>query len=103
MVIFHAVSAILFKVHVAVQLVNGIIVQSQRFLQTSLTIIVDIYDTLVAIQIMQELIGSLQSLRLLSLQRSGIGQEHTVLLPDILQCFREVVVILYSRAICVAN
>ena len=101
MVIFHAVSAILFKVHVAVQLVNGIIVQPQRFLQTPLTIIVDIYDTLVVIQIMQEFIGS--SLRLLSLQRSGIGQEHTVLLPDILQCFREVVVILYSRAICVAN
>lgn len=87
----------------AVQLVNGIIVQSQRFLQTPLTIIVDIYDTLVAIQIMQELIGSLQSLRLLSLQRSGIGQEHTVLLPDILQCFREVVVILNSGTICVTE
>ena len=87
----------------AVQLVNGIIVHSQRFLQTPLTIIVGVYDTLIVIQIMQELIGSSQSLRLLSLQRSGIGQEHTIFLPDTLQCFRKVVVILYSRAICVAN
>ena len=55
MVIFHAISAILFKVHVAVQFADGLIVQSQRFLQALLTIAVGIYDALVVIQILQEL------------------------------------------------
>lgn len=55
MVISHAVSTILFKVHVTFQFADGLIVQSQRFLQALLTIAVGIYDALVVIQILQEL------------------------------------------------
>ena len=54
MVIFHAVSAILFEVHVAVQFADGLIVQLQRFLQALLTVAAGIYDALVVIQILQE-------------------------------------------------
>ena len=41
-VVFHTVLTVLLKIHVAVQLIDGIIVQSQRFLQSLLTVTVGI-------------------------------------------------------------
>ena len=45
----------------------------------------------------------MQGLRLLSLQHGGVGQERTVLLPDVLQGFSKIVVILHGGAIRIAD
>ena len=45
----------------------------------------------------------MQGFRLLSLQHGGVGQEHPVLLPDVLQGFGKIVVILHGRAIRVTD
>ena len=47
-VIFHAVLTVLLKIHVAVQFVDGLIIQLQRFLQSLLTVTVGtFYDALI--------------------------------------------------------
>ena len=99
----HAVSAILFKVHVAFQFADGLIVQPQRFLHALLAVAVGVHDALVVIQISQEFHSAVQSFRLLGIQHGGVGQERTVLLPDALQGFREVIVILHGGTIRVAD
>ena len=103
-VVFHAVLTVLLKIHVAVQLVDGFIVQPQRFLQSLLTVTVGtLCDALIVVQIPQEFTGTVQGIRPLSLQHGGVGQEHPVLLPDALQGFGKIVVILHSGTIRVAN
>ena len=73
------------------------IVQPQRFLQSLLTVTVGILrDALIVVQISQELTGSAQRIRPFSLQHGGVGQERTVLLPDVLQGFGKIVVILHG-------
>ena len=73
------------------------IVQPQRFLQSLLTVTVGILrDALVVVQITQELTGPVQGFRFLGLQHSGAGQKHPVLLPDVLQGFGKIVVILHG-------
>ena len=96
-VISHAVLTVSLKIHVAVQLIDGFIVQPQRFLQSLLTVTVGILrDALVVSQVLQELTGSAQRIRPLRLQHGGVGQERTVLLPDVLQGFGKIVVILHG-------
>ena len=63
-VIFHAVPTVLLKIHVAIQLIDGFIIQPQRFLQSLLTVTVGtFYDALVVVQISQEFTGSAQGIR----------------------------------------
>ena len=58
-VIFHAVLTVLFKIHVAVQLIDGFIIQPQRFLQSLLPVTVGILrDALIVVQISQEFTGT---------------------------------------------
>ena len=58
-VVFHAVLTVLLKIHVAVQLVDGFIVQPQRFLQSLLPVTVGILrDALIVVQISQEFTGT---------------------------------------------
>ena len=103
-VVFHAVLTVFLKIHVAVQLIDGFIIQSQRFLQSLLTVTVStLRDALIVVQISQELTGSAQRIRPLSLQHGGVGQEHPVLLPDVLQGFGKVVVILHGGAISISH
>ena len=45
----------------------------------------------------------MQGFRLLCLQHGGVGQKHPVLLPDVLQGFGKIVVILHGRAIRITN
>ena len=67
-VVFHAVLTVFLKIHVAVQLIDGFIVQSQRFLQSLLTVTVGILrDALIVVQISQEFTGSAQRIRPLGL------------------------------------
>ena len=88
----------------SVQLIDGFIIQSQRFLQSLLTVTVStLRDALIVVQISQELTGSAQRIRPLSLQHGGVGQEHPVLLPDVLQGFGKVVVILHGGAISISH
>ena len=73
------------------------IVQPQRFLQSLLTVTVGILrDALVVSQVLQELTGAAQRIRPLRLQDGGVGQERTFLLPDVLQGFGKIVVILHG-------
>ena len=103
-VVFHAVLTVFFKIHVAVQLIDGFIIQPQRFLQSLLTVTVGtLHNALVVIQILQELTGAVQCFRFLCLQHGGVGQERAVLLPDVLQGFGKIVVILHGRAIRITN
>ena len=89
---------------IAVQLVDGFIIQPQRFLQSLLTVTVGIlYDALIVIQISQEFTGSAQRNRPLRLQHGGVGQERTVLLPDVLQGFGKIVVILHGGTIRITD
>ena len=76
-VVFHAVLTVFLKIHVAVQLIDGFIIQPQRFLQSLLTVTVGILrDALIVVQISQEFTGTVQGFRLLCLQHGGVGQEH---------------------------
>ena len=103
-VVFHAVLTVFLKIHVAVQLIDGFIIQPQRFLQSLLTVTVGaLRDALVVVQILQEISGTVQGFRLLCLQHGGVGQEHPVLLPDVLQGFGKVVVILHGGAISISH
>ena len=87
-VVFHAILTVFFKIHVALQLIDGFIIQPQRFLQSLLTVTVGtFYDALVVVQISQEFHSTVQGFRFLCLQHGGVGQERTVLLPDIRQGF----------------
>ena len=96
-VVFHAVLTVFLKIHVAVQLIDGLIVQPQRFLQSLLTVTVGaLRDALVVVQILQEITGTVQGFRFLCLQHGGVGQKRTVLLPDVLQGFGKIVVILHG-------
>ena len=45
----------------------------------------------------------MQGFRLLGLQHGGVGQEHPVLLPDVLQGFGKIVVILHGRTIRITD
>ena len=45
----------------------------------------------------------MQGFRFLRLQHGGVGQEHPVLLPDVLQGFGKVIVILHGGAICISD
>ena len=73
------------------------IVQPQRFLQSLLTVTVGILrDALIVVQISQEFTGTVQRIRPLGLQHGGVGQKRTVLLPDVLQGFGKIVVILHG-------
>ena len=84
-VIFHAVLTVFLKIHVAIQFIDGFIVQPQRLLQSLLTVTVGaLRDALVVIQISQELTGTVQGIRLLCLQHGGVGQKRAILLPDVL-------------------
>ena len=58
---------------------------------------------MIVIQISQEFTGSAQGIRLLSLQHGGVGQKRTVLLPDVLQGFGKIVVILHGGAIRITD
>ena len=50
---FHAVLTVFLKIHVAVQLIDGFIIQPQRFLQSLLTVTVGaLRDALVVVQIL---------------------------------------------------
>ena len=52
-VIFHAILTVFLKIHVALQLIDGFIIQPQRFLHSLLTVTVGILrDALVVIQIL---------------------------------------------------
>ena len=85
-VVFHAILTVFLKIHVALHLVDGFIIQPQRLLQSLLTVTVgSFHDALVVVQISQEFTGSAQRIRPLRLQHGGVGQERTVLLPDIRQ------------------
>ena len=54
-VIFHAVLTVLLKIHVAVQLIDGFIIQPQRFLQSMLTVTVGILrDALIAVIVVKD-------------------------------------------------
>ena len=82
-VVFHAVLTVFLKIHVALQLIDGFIIQPQRFLQSLLTVTVStLRDALIIVQISQELTGTVQGFGLLSIQHGGVGQKHSVLLPD---------------------
>ena len=50
-VIFHAILTVFLKIHIAVQRLDGFIIQPQRFLQSLLTVTAGVYDTLVVVQI----------------------------------------------------
>ena len=55
-VVFHAVLTVFLKIHVAVQLIDGFIVQPQRFLQSMLTVTVGILrDALIAVIVVKDL------------------------------------------------
>ena len=45
----------------------------------------------------------MQGFRLLCLQHGGVGQERTVLLPDVLQGFGKIVVVLHGGAIRITD
>ena len=63
-VVFHAILTVFLKIHVALQLIDGFIIQPQRFLQSLLTVTVGILrDALIVVQISQELTGSAQRIR----------------------------------------
>ena len=54
-VVFHAVLTVFLKIHVAVQLIDGFIVQPQRFLQSMLTVTVGILrDALIAVIVVKD-------------------------------------------------
>ena len=103
-VIFHAVPTVLLKIHVAIQLIDGFIIQPRRFLQSLLTVTVGtFYDALVVVQISQEFTGSAQGIRPLGVQHGNVGQNHPVLLPDVLQGFGKVVILLHGGAIRITD
>ena len=57
-VVFHAVLTVFLKIHVALQLIDGLIIQPQRFLQSLLTVTIGaLRDALVVVQILQEITG----------------------------------------------
>ena len=71
-VVFHAVLTVFLKIHVAVQLIDGFIIQSQRLLQSLLTVTVStLRDALIVIQILQEFTGSAQRIWPLRLLQAG--------------------------------
>ena len=103
-VVFHAVLTVFLKIHVAVQFIDGFIVQPQRFLQSLLTVTVGtLRDALIVVQILQEFTGTVQGFRFLRLQHGGVGQKRTILLPDVLQGFGKIVVILHGGAIRITD
>ena len=73
MVDFHTIRAVSRKVHVAVQFADGLIIQSQRFLQSLLAVAVGVYNTLIVIHLLQKLVRPLQRFRLLGLQHGCVG------------------------------
>ena len=89
---------------VAIQLIDGFIIQPRRFLQSLLTVTVGtFYDALVVVQISQEFTGSAQGIRPLGVQHGNVGQNHPVLLPDVLQGFGKVVILLHGGAIRITD
>ena len=103
-VVFHAVLTVFLKIHVAVQLIDGLIIQPQRLLQSLLTVTIGtLHNALIIVQISQELTGTVQGFRPLRLQHGGVGQKHPVLLPDVLQGFGKIVVILHGGAIRITD